>query len=88
MNDWKTGTHKGYYYQAVIFDEGSIYGIDGGRISKLSICKGDKWAAGKEVYSCDRGLDFNNMPAEDLQDVISHIESMNWTPEEILKREG
>ena len=70
---WKTGTHKGYFWMAKIFDEGSIYGIDGGRISKLSICKGEKWTAGKEVYNYERGLDFNNMPAEDLQEVINHI---------------
>jgi hypothetical protein len=53
---WKEGSiligGKGYRYWVKQFDEGSQYGIDGGRISKLMI-KRD----GEIVCNYDRGWD-------------------------------
>ena len=53
---WKEGciliNHRGYHYWIKQWDEGSQYGIDGGRISKLMI-KRD----GEIVCNYDRGWD-------------------------------
>jgi len=56
---WGQGTSKGYEYWVKHYEEGSQFGIDGGRISKLSIRKD-----GKELYSFDRGLDFDNLDTD------------------------
>ena len=53
---WKEGSMKVhnsiFHFWVKVYDEGSIYGIDGGRISKLTL-KRD----GKEVCNYDRGWD-------------------------------
>ena len=53
---WSEGTIGEYKYWVKHYDEGSDYGIDEGRISKLTIRKG-----GRELYNYDRGLDFDNL---------------------------
>ena len=55
---WGQGTSNGYEYWMKHYPEGSQFGIDGGKISKLSIRKN-----GKELYNFDRGLDFDNLDA-------------------------
>ena len=53
---WKEGTilisGKGYRYWVKNYEEGSQFGIDGGRISKLMIKRG-----GEIVCNYDRGWD-------------------------------
>ena len=53
---WKEGTiligGKGYRYWVKHYEEGSQFGIDGGRISKLMIKRG-----GEIVCNYDRGWD-------------------------------
>lgn len=50
---WRQGyTANGAWYVAKVYDEGSKYGIGGGRISKLQIKM-----HGVEVYNYDRGED-------------------------------
>ena len=39
-NLWKRGTVDGFTYEAKVYDEGSEFGIDGGRISKLTVYTG------------------------------------------------
>ena len=56
---WIEGTIGAYTYSAKVYGRGSVFGIDGGRISKLSIRK-----SGKIVYNYDRGLDFDNLDTE------------------------
>ena len=56
---WKNGTIDGYRYCVKCYDNGSEYGIGGGRISKLEIRKD-----GKILYNYDRGMDFDNLDAE------------------------
>lgn len=60
---WREGTigvpnGKGGYtvvhYTAKVYDEGSDFGINGGRISKLTLKQN-----GKEVYNYDRDLDID-----------------------------
>ena len=53
---WTEGILNGCQYWVKHFENGSEYGIDGGRISKLSIRRD-----GKEIYNYDRGLDFDNL---------------------------
>ena len=40
------------HYWAKVYDKGSQYGIEGGRISKLTLKEN-----GKVIYNYDRGLD-------------------------------
>ena len=53
---WKEGAiligGKGYCYRVKHYEEGSLFGIDGGRISKLMIKRG-----GEIVCNYDRGWD-------------------------------
>jgi len=65
---WKEGTigvpnkdekYAAVHYWAKVFDEGSIYGINEGRISKLMLKQN-----GKIVYNYDRGLDIPPQTAE------------------------
>lgn len=49
---WKEGIIDGYRYQVKVYDEGSEFGINGGRISKLWMQKD-----GKEAAYYDRGWD-------------------------------
>ncbi len=56
---WKQGEIDGYEYEAKVYDTGSKYGIDNGRVSKLWI---QDPLTKIVVYSYDRGLDFDNAP--------------------------
>ena len=55
---WKEGRIEvrgiTFHYWVKVYDEGSVYGINGGRISKLSI-KNEK--TGEYVVNYDRGWD-------------------------------
>ena len=55
---WTEGTMDGYEYWVKHYEVGSSYGIDEGRISKLSIRKNSV-----EVYGYDRGLDHDELDA-------------------------
>ena len=49
---WKMGMIDGYEYQVKVYEEGSEFSINGGRISKLWMRKDHK-----EVANYDRGWD-------------------------------
>jgi len=53
---WSKGEINSYKYEVKHYGEGSHYGIDEGKISKLAIYKDGKW-----VYNYDRGLDFDKL---------------------------
>ena len=59
---WETGcieipeTGERYEYAAKVYDIGSRFGIDNGRISKLEIKKNGRW-----VFNYDRGHDINEL---------------------------
>jgi len=53
---WTEGIMDGYEYWVKHYEEGSTYGIDEGRISKLIIRKN-----GVELYGYDRGLDRDDL---------------------------
>jgi len=78
---WYEGTIKitetfSYWWQAKVYGEGSRYGINKGRVSKLCICSGDHYNSNKQVYGYDRGLDFDNCPPHVLQAIVEHCESL------------
>ena len=56
---WTQGTIDGYAYWVKHYEEGSQFGINGGRISKLTIRKD-----GTELYNYDRGFEFDNLDTD------------------------
>jgi len=68
---WYEGIFGEFSWSAKVFDEPSIFGINKGRISKLSI----KYR-GVLVYIYDRGLDIDILKQElldaILEDIIDH----------------
>lgn len=53
---------RGFYFSAKVFAEPSDHGLDGGRVSKLDVCSGNKWDRSKEVFSFDRSSHYE-MPS-------------------------
>jgi len=72
---WTEGVLNGYWYQAKVYPEGSQYGINNGRVSKLTICTSVNWDSSKQVYNYDRGLDFDNCPPEVLSAILRYLEN-------------
>ena len=56
---WTTGNLNGYEYQIKHYSEGSVFGIDEGKISKLHISRD-----GKTVVNYDRGWDIEPVDSE------------------------
>ena len=57
---WSQGTEHGYTYWVKHYEEGSEFGINGGRISKLQITRD-----GQTVVSYERGWDIEPKSDED-----------------------
>ena len=72
---WHERVTDGFYWQAKVFNEGSPFGIDGGRVSKLAICDGGNWDAARQVYNYDRGLDFDKCPPDTLAKIVAICEA-------------
>ena len=67
-NKWQKGFIDGYKYWVLAFEEGSIYGIDDGRISKLEIRDSDN----NFIALYDRG--WVVMPQDDAHiEVVSNL---------------
>ena len=64
---WKFGRINGYDYEAKVYDLGSEYGINGGRISKLFVKKD-----GRIVMNYDRGWDIRPTTRE-AREVLEQI---------------
>ena len=75
---WYETTIDGRWLQAKIYNEGSQFGINGGRVSKLGICKpGMKFAGWNTVdYNYDRGLDFDHLPDGVLDKILAELEAL------------
>ncbi len=68
---WKEKIIDGHWCQAKVYDEPSEFGIENGRISKLTIAKGPAWEGmSKTIYNYSRGLDFDETPNGLLQKVL------------------
>lgn len=73
--NWTNGTHAGgYRFEAKLFDEGSIYGINKGRVSKLAI----RDAAGRWIVNYERGWDIRPETEEHervFQEILEFLEN-------------
>jgi hypothetical protein len=83
--NWVTARVCGRWCQAKLFDIGSGYGINGGRISKLSVAKEGIDFLGVESglpyldnldYNYDRGLDFDELENGLLEKIVSKFEAL------------
>lgn len=79
---WLTAEICGRWVQAKVFDKPSSYGINGGRVSKLSIGRinfldgYEKDFLDRLDFHYDRGESFNNLPDGMLQKIVSKLESL------------
>lgn len=65
---WSNGTIDGYDYWIKHYEEGSVYGIDGGRVSKLTI---RKHGEDKDLCNFDRGWDTE--PADEVKTIYDQL---------------
>jgi len=78
---WVTCLIAGKWVQAKVYDEPSEYGINDGRVSKLAVLKTgmrDRSAPfGDQLdYNYDRGLDYSNLPDEDVNVIVTALEKL------------
>jgi hypothetical protein len=79
-----TGRAAVAYAQAKVYDEPSRFGINAGRVSKLSIATpGDQPWGAREFYAYDRGLDFDHCDAHNLpglaEAVVAYLEAAEFS---------
>lgn len=77
-NHWVEGRAGTYTFRAKVFDKPSKYGINRGRVSKLSICHEDS-ARGGMVVIYDRGWDRRPKGKEDtsaFKAILDYLEAM------------
>ena len=73
--NWFTGTISGYPFQVKVTDEGSVWGIDNGRIIKLFVTEKPEGSSSKylnELISYERGWDVYPEAGE-LEDIIDAL---------------
>lgn len=83
-NGWIDGTVDGFRFQAKVFGEGSRFGINEGRVSKLCIWDDQKRQAGQNIFAAsivnyDRGWDIkpNKKADRDILDtVVAYLENL------------
>lgn len=78
---WLTAIIEGRWCQAKVYDEPSCYGINFGRVSKLSIGKTAVRRTGEHFfnqmdYHYDRGLDFDTLPPGLLDKIVMELEAL------------
>jgi len=61
---WYVGTVGPYYFEALVFLEGSRYGIDGGQVSKLLVLDKPRRQGGRELACYERGWELRPEDAE------------------------
>lgn len=68
-----------FYFEAKLFEEGSIHGINEGRVSKLTISIGNGWNGyGNCITNYDRGWDINPKGQDEFEvfkAVLSFLEN-------------
>lgn len=80
---WITAIIEGRWVQAKVYDEPSVFGVNEGRVSKLSIGKTDTYQRYSDFfdqmdYNYDRGLDFKRrtLPVATLRKIIAGLEAL------------
>ena len=56
-SNWVTGSVGDYKFEATLFDEGSSYGINNGRVSKFHMWNAKKGSGVGDVVAYERGWD-------------------------------
>lgn len=80
-NGWITCQIAGRYVTAKVFDEPSHYGINGGRVSKLSIGKTatrdiTRNFSDQMAYEFDRGLCKDEIDGATLAQIVAALEAL------------
>lgn len=81
-NHWVEGRAGAYTFRAKVFDRPSKYGINHGRVSKLSIRR-ESPARGEMVVIYDRGWDRRPKGKEDtdaFRAILDYLEAMPTGP--------
>lgn len=80
---WWEGTIEGYHFQAAVYDEPSVYGINQGRISKLMVWDEAKRQRYRNIFRAalmnyDRGWDIKPKAEHKamIDDLISYLENL------------
>ncbi len=78
---WLTAIIEGRWVQAKVYDEPSDYGVNDGRVSKLSIGKTTTCRQGENFfdqmdYHYDRGLDFDRLEPGLLDKIVAELETL------------
>lgn len=73
---WVYGCTKGHTWEAQVFDRGSQFGINRGRVSRLTVFRGRKCRENDLVYQWDRGEVENKCGAEVVLQIVAECESM------------
>jgi len=67
---WREGVIDGFRYCAKVYDRPSRFGINDGRVSKLTITRnGNNWD--QATFNYDRGLDFDFGPASVVEKILN-----------------
>lgn len=78
---WVTGTIEGYNWEAKVYDEPSKFGIDGGRVSKLTIwnenIRKKRNLSRASIASYDRGWDINPKNQRIYLALIDFLENLS-----------
>ena len=82
---WIDGNIDGFRFQAKVYDEGSVYGINEGRVSKLMIWdEAKKQACGNifkaSILNYDRGWDIKPATAADKDILCAVLEYLGGIP--------
>ena len=79
---WREGMIEGYHFQAAVYDEPSVYGIDEGRISKLMVWDETKRQCRRGysrtiLMNYDRGWDIEPKAQHKalIDELISYLEN-------------
>ena len=78
---WITAIIEGRWVQAKVYDEGSCFGINDGRVSKLVIGKTQYRDPTQNFFdqmcfNYDRGLDFNDAPDGLVDKIVAELETL------------
>lgn len=81
-DNWVSGlvNDGDFYFESKLFDEGSVFGIDNGRVSKLTISIGNRWKGFDNcIINYDRGWDIEP-EGEDVEVYEAVLEFLENAP--------
>lgn len=72
-DNWVEGTYKEFFFQAKVYPTKSEFGINEGRVSKLTVCNGNKWNSKQVVFNYDRGLEQDSKIGYEIANLLETI---------------